>query len=202
MIDVAAEIANEQMLSSLSTRPLKEIHKTAIALRFQGKKYQEIADILKLKEHTIRVWFMTKGILFNDYASYCKQMALGPKFPTAIHSHTLSVYEKLKEYAPQAVNNIISLADSATREQVKLQANADLLDRAGYKPVERIVNLNMVEEMGLKDLNILVDGILGKHGVNLVNTATNDDEQSVHENTTSSVIEPIIPLSNEQGLDT
>ena len=45
--------------------------------------------------------------------------------------------EILKGYAPKAIQQIQSLAEYAQSENVRLKANTDLLDRAGYKPVEK-----------------------------------------------------------------
>ena len=45
--------------------------------------------------------------------------------------------EVLKGYAPKAIQQIQGLAESAESENVRLKANTDLLDRAGYKPVEQ-----------------------------------------------------------------
>jgi len=43
----------------------------------------------------------------------------------------------LKGYSSNALTNIQTLAETAVREKVKLDANKDLLDRAGWKPVDR-----------------------------------------------------------------
>ena len=45
--------------------------------------------------------------------------------------------EALKGYSSKALNQIQDLAESAVSEKVKLDANKDLLDRAGWKPVDK-----------------------------------------------------------------
>ena len=45
--------------------------------------------------------------------------------------------EALKGYSSRAFNQIQMLAESAVSEKVKLDANKDLLDRAGWKPVDK-----------------------------------------------------------------
>ena len=45
--------------------------------------------------------------------------------------------EALKGYSTKALNQIQELAESAVSEKVKLDANKDLLDRAGWKPVDK-----------------------------------------------------------------
>ena len=45
--------------------------------------------------------------------------------------------EALKGYSSKALGQIQALAESAVSEKVKLDANKDLLDRAGWKPVDK-----------------------------------------------------------------
>ena len=45
--------------------------------------------------------------------------------------------EALKGYSSKALNQIQQLAETAVSEKVKLDANKDLLDRAGWKPVDK-----------------------------------------------------------------
>ena len=45
--------------------------------------------------------------------------------------------EALKGYSSKALNQIQALAESAVSEKVKLDANKDLLDRAGWKPIDK-----------------------------------------------------------------
>ena len=45
--------------------------------------------------------------------------------------------EALKGYSSKALNQIQQLAETAVSEKVKLDANKDLLDRAGRKPVDK-----------------------------------------------------------------
>lgn len=57
-----------------------------------------------------------------------------------------SIIEKLKAYSDQASDNIITLSNKARSEAVRLNANKDILDRAGYKPVERSEQKIKLEE--------------------------------------------------------
>lgn len=49
----------------------------------------------------------------------------------------------LEQSATAVANNIVRLALNAESEQVQLAAGKDVLDRAGYKPVEKSINLNV-----------------------------------------------------------
>lgn len=44
---------------------------------------------------------------------------------------------RLVEYVPNALTNLRQLADSAESESVRYNANRDLLDRAGWQPVQK-----------------------------------------------------------------
>ena len=55
-----------------------------------------------------------------------------------------SVYEMLEKYAPRSARRIEKLANGARSEYVKLEANRDILDRAGYKAVEKFENTSVI----------------------------------------------------------
>lgn len=54
-----------------------------------------------------------------------------------------SVREYLELHAEKAAQNIAKMADDAENEAVRLNANKDILDRAGYKPIDRAQNVNV-----------------------------------------------------------
>ncbi len=45
--------------------------------------------------------------------------------------------QAMQEYAPKALSNMVDLAENANSENVRFSATKDLLDRAGYKPVDK-----------------------------------------------------------------
>ena len=49
----------------------------------------------------------------------------------------------LENNAEGAISRVVELSKEAKNEQVKLNANKDILDRAGYKPAEKAININM-----------------------------------------------------------
>lgn len=49
----------------------------------------------------------------------------------------------LEEKAEKASENIYVLANDAENEAVRLSANKDILDRAGFKAIDKAVNLNV-----------------------------------------------------------
>lgn len=49
----------------------------------------------------------------------------------------------IDDFAEKATRNIQTLAENAENEAVRLKANIDQVDRAGYKPVEKTINVNV-----------------------------------------------------------
>ncbi len=81
---------------------------------------------------------------------------------------------QLRGYAPKAISQIQNLAENAESENVKLKANADLLDRAGWKPVDKqeITGKNDIEDMSDEELQAQLDAYfeaeVQKRGMKLV----------------------------------
>ena len=73
---------------------------------------------------------------------------------------------QLQGYAPKAISQIQSLAEKAESENVRLKANADLLDRAGWKPVDKqeITEANAYENMTDEELQKELDTLLASQG--------------------------------------
>jgi len=73
---------------------------------------------------------------------------------------------QLRGYAPKAISQIQNLAENAESENVRLKANADLLDRAGWKPVDKqeITEANAYENMTDEELQKELDTLLASQG--------------------------------------
>lgn len=62
------------------------------------------------------------------------QMMRKPLILQAIHAETV---KQISAHAPAALHRIAELSSSARSEYVQLEASKDLLDRAGFKPIDR-----------------------------------------------------------------
>ena len=49
----------------------------------------------------------------------------------------MQVNKVLHQYAPTAVHNMIDLSENSLSEAIKFNATKDILDRAGFKPIEK-----------------------------------------------------------------
>lgn len=66
------------------------------------------------------------------------------------------VKELIDGYAEKATKNIQTLAETAENENVRLNANKDQLDRAGYSSVAKTMNVN-VEVEALPEIKALTE---------------------------------------------
>ena len=73
---------------------------------------------------------------------------------------------QLRGYAPKAISQIQNLAENAESENVRLKANADLLDRAGWKPIDKqeITETSAIENMTDEELQQELDTLLASQG--------------------------------------
>ena len=95
--------------------------------------------------------------------------------------------EALKGYATKALHQIQTLAETAVSEKVKLDANKDLLDRAGWKPIDKshISQVNDWENSSMEELEAELAGYyqewvekhLRSNNLKLVNASTLEEVQ-------------------------
>ena len=78
--------------------------------------------------------------------------------------------EALKGYASKALHQIQTLAETAVSENVSSKANSDLLDRAGWKPVERseVTEVTDLKNMTTEELQAELDALYKADGKKLV----------------------------------
>ncbi len=77
---------------------------------------------------------------------------------------------QLEGYAPRAIRQIQNLAENAESENVKLKANADLLDRAGWKPVDKteVTETGRLESMSTEEVEEELHKLLASSGQQIV----------------------------------
>ncbi len=72
------------------------------------------------------------------------------------HLSREEIQSRIFGFAPRAAQQIQHLATSAKKEEVQLKASADMLDRAGFSPVQRSLNYCSrcapIEEMSHEEL--------------------------------------------------
>ena len=81
---------------------------------------------------------------------------------------TEELHRNFAEIAPRALNILTDLAENPESESVSLDATRDLLDRAGFRPVDRH---EIVKEKSVEELNAQLVGLLGENGAEMLISA-------------------------------
>lgn len=111
---------------------LKPIYQEAIELKLQGMAYKVIADTLsqtgfKVKEHTLRVWFMQGGICHAIYNSMQEARR------AQLQQETREMSYRLQEAARDALGTLEAAILGDTKiTPLRAKVAMDILDRAGY----------------------------------------------------------------------
>ena len=78
------------------------------------------------------------------------------------------LHRNFAEIAPRALNILSDLAENAESESVRLGANRDLLDRAGFRPVDRH---EIVKHKSTEELNAQLVSLVGEDGAEMLISA-------------------------------
>ena len=79
---------------------------------------------------------------------------------------TDELHRNFAEIAPKALNILSDLAENAESESVRLLgATRDLLDRAGFRPVDRH---EIVKEKSVEELNAQLVSLVGENGAEML----------------------------------
>ena len=81
---------------------------------------------------------------------------------------TDELHRNFAEIAPRALNILSDLAENAESESVRLGATRDLLDRAGFRPVDRH---EIVKEKSVEELNAQLVSLVGEDGAEMLISA-------------------------------
>ena len=81
------------------------------------------------------------------------------------HEITEELHRNFAEIAPRALNILSDLAENAESESVRLGATRDLLDRAGFRPVDRH---EIVKEKSVEELNSQLVSLVGDDGAEML----------------------------------
>ena len=74
---------------------------------------------------------------------------------------TEELHRNFVEIAPRALNILTDLAENAESESVSLDTTRDLLDRAGFRPIDRN---EIVKEKSVEELNAQLVSLVRKNG--------------------------------------
>jgi hypothetical protein len=126
-------------------------------------KQREFAEYLASGEYTkseayLKAYGKDNPNIKNPSNHANKLLKSSPRLRTYIEQLQQAMRYKFVEMAPAAQERLESLAASADSEKVKLQANIEILDRAGLKPPERVemTQVSIFGEASLDDIRNIV----------------------------------------------
>ena len=108
----------------MGQRILKPEQNDAIRLLASGKSFKEVALALGIITQTLYYWRQQPEFMAELQEAY-----------DAVREEVRGIIDS---QAVQSANTLVALRDGSESDKVKLDAAKDLLDRAGFKPTERI----------------------------------------------------------------
>lgn len=153
------------------TKQLKPEYQIALILRYQGATYRQIAEHFGKAKVTVEKWFLKNGPLHEKYAEFCTQMAE--------HSSNaeLAVMDQIKNACGPAAQKIAQLSQMGKTHDIQLRASQDLLNRGGYAPVQRNINIEAgVDDLTDQELNKNFQNILKRYDIEGEVDEVRDDE--------------------------
>lgn len=114
-------MAGQSALASLSIfSQLSDDYKTAVIWKYEGKKYQEIADQTKAALSTVQSWFAAGGQLDQAYSEYAEAMG---------EEHLKLAERNLKRLTFKATKALEDVLDQSIQQGAKVAAVNSILNR-------------------------------------------------------------------------
>lgn len=119
-----------------------EKEKICVELRTKGQTYNEIYKQTGIPKPRISI------ILRNVLRQTSRELNLkkNPLMPRG------EIMTRINSYAPEALDMIQRLSRRSKKDEVRLTASKDIMDRAGFKPIERHAHVHLIDEMSRDEL--------------------------------------------------
>jgi len=127
---------------------LSPLHKNILTLIAAGMRAREIAkmDGMPSEDRISVVRNSPSGKAFLEYQS-----------TEIVRNISTDTREFMVAHAKEAVETVVMLMRTAENEGVQLRASQDLLDRSGFKPIEK--SLEMHVEVAQEDVSRLIEAM-------------------------------------------
>lgn len=112
---------------------VKPSHQLMIMLSSLGHKNNEIAELLDVTRETVSVVLNTPEIKHIKHELARKH----------VQELTQDVRSYIQGHSLEAFDTVVGLMRGAESENVRMKSAFDILDRAGFKPKDQNVNLNL-----------------------------------------------------------
>ena len=102
---------------------------------------------------------------YSEHTAKQKEHALKNQFKRDIEDQ---IKKMVQDAIPAALNQISILAQTATSEQVRLNASKDILDRAGLRPAEKIEQVISHDDKSVDELRRELEALTGSTEVEII----------------------------------
>ena len=106
-----------------------------VALRKLTKRQSALVEAYVANGGNVTKAAQEAGYAAGDSGRVTAQKSM--KLPHVQQYMMVVVAQQFSRYAPAAVHQLAGLSKGAKSEYVQLEASKDLLDRAGFKPIDR-----------------------------------------------------------------
>lgn len=143
-------VTEEEIRGEEQYRKALDVEKDVIDLRLQKLTCKQIGEKLGLS--TVKVSRILR--------QYARSTAIALNTRNVKVLSRAEIQSKIHEYVPDALEVVKNLSTGAKKEEVQLSASKDILDRGGFKPVEKHFHYHAVEEMSRDQLIEGFQGVL------------------------------------------
>ena len=123
-----------------STTIQDDFDKRVLDAKKSGKSIRELASLFQVN----------KGRIERSLNRSLKQFARDTGMGLSVSRE--DILQKIFNLAPKSLDKVSSLMEGAEKQEVQLKAATDLLDRAGFSPVQKTLNITLIEEMSRAEL--------------------------------------------------
>ena len=103
-------------------------HRLAIELKYEGKKYADIAEAVNVHEKTVGAWFYKSGKLYDAYKQYAEEEG------KIRREEALDIFRKNIKNAAVILSSLMAERDP----RVKFKAAKEIIDRELGRAVEKV----------------------------------------------------------------
>lgn len=160
----------------------------ALELVRRGMSYRQVAKQLSVTPSTVMRWARA------DAMNYATPL----RVPTAIISRD-DINRKILELAPDCVETVDNLRRTSRKDDVRLRASADLLDRAGFRATDRLAVFHAIEDMDAEQLRTSLANLISAIKTRQISSDPSINVDSTHNNQdcSSDMGNPNNPIINE-----
>lgn len=152
----------------------------ALRLKLNGVPYSMIAHACNKSRGTVRNWFCIGGELKQAYDLSIELAS------AALLGDREAIQERFLIESAQSIETVAELRDTSEKDDVRLNASKDILDRAGFKPIDKSMIVSAT--INAEQLDETFDALMAE--VNPVSAESNPLATNTHQASSERVPSP------------